>query len=90
MTESLAALLAAHAGGKALRATIDETYDRVERHNDPALFIALRPRAEALAIAGPPGGRTGRRPRSPCTPPTPPNAASPPETARWHAARPDS
>ena len=52
MTESLAALLAAHAGGKALRATIDETYDRVERHNDPALFIALRPRAEALAIAG--------------------------------------
>ena len=52
MTESLAALLAAHDGGKALRATIDETYDRIERHNDPALFIALRPRAEALAIAG--------------------------------------
>ena len=51
MTESLAALLAAHAGGTALRATIDETYDRVERHNDPALFIALRPRAEAFAIA---------------------------------------
>ena len=62
MTESLAALLAAHAGGKALRATIDETYDRVERHNDPALFIALRPRAEALAIAGRlQAGRTGRQ-----------------------------
>ena len=52
MTESLAALLAAHAGERPLKATIDETYDRVERHNDPALFIALRPRAEALAIAG--------------------------------------
>ncbi len=51
MTESLAALLAAHAGGKAVGATIDETYDRVERHNDPALFIALRPKAETLAIA---------------------------------------
>jgi allophanate hydrolase len=51
MTESLATLLAAHVKGKAVRATIDETYNRVERHNDPALFIALRPRAEALAIA---------------------------------------
>src|SRR5271166_384524 len=52
MTESLATLLAAHAKGKAVKATIDETYDRVDRHNDRALFIALRPRAEALAIAG--------------------------------------
>ena len=51
MTESLATLLAAHAKGKAVRSTIDETYDRVGRHNDPALFIALRPRTEALAIA---------------------------------------
>jgi allophanate hydrolase len=52
MTESLATLVAAHAKGKAVKATIDETYDRVDRHNDLALFIALRPRAEALAIAG--------------------------------------
>ena len=51
MSQSLAALLAAHAKGEAVTATIDETYDRVGQHNDPALFIALRPRAEALAIA---------------------------------------
>ena len=30
MTESLATLLAAHAKGKAVKATIDETYDRVD------------------------------------------------------------
>ena len=52
MTESLATLVAAHAEGKAVKSTIDETYDRVDRHNDPALFITLRPRAETLAIAG--------------------------------------
>ena len=34
-----------------LTATIEETYDRIESHNDPALFIAIRPRSEALAIA---------------------------------------
>src|SRR5271166_5594742 len=51
MTESLATLLAAHAKGKAVKATIDETYDRVDRHNDRALFIALRPKSDALTIA---------------------------------------
>jgi allophanate hydrolase len=51
MTDTIATLLAAHAAGKALTATIDETYDRIERHNDPALFIAMRARREAVAIA---------------------------------------
>ena len=51
MTETIGTLLAAHAAGKALTATIDETYARIERHDDPALFIAIRPKAEALAIA---------------------------------------
>jgi allophanate hydrolase len=51
MTNGIEALLAAHIAGKALTATIDETYDRIERHNDPALFIAVRPKSETLAIA---------------------------------------
>ena len=51
MTETIGTLLAAHAAGKALTATIEETYARIERHDDPALFIAIRPKAEALAIA---------------------------------------
>ncbi len=44
-------LLAAHVAGKSVTATIEETYDRIAAHDDPALFIALRPKAEALAIA---------------------------------------
>jgi allophanate hydrolase len=51
MADSIGTFLAAHAAGKALSETIEETYDRIERHNDPALFIAIRPKAEALAIA---------------------------------------
>jgi allophanate hydrolase len=51
MTTTIGTLRAAHASGKALTATIEETYDRIEKHNDPALFIAIRPRSEALAIA---------------------------------------
>jgi allophanate hydrolase len=51
MTETIGTLLAAHSAGKALTAAIEETYDRIERHDDPALFIAIRPKAEALAIA---------------------------------------
>ena len=51
MTDTIATFLAAHAKGKPLTATIEETYDRIAEHNDPALFIALRPTAEALAIA---------------------------------------
>ena len=51
MTAPIGTLLAAHAAGKPLTATIEETYDRIESHNDPALFIAVRPKSEALTIA---------------------------------------
>ncbi len=51
MTDTIATLVAAHAAGKALTATIEESFDRIERHKDPALFIAMRSKAEALAIA---------------------------------------
>ncbi len=51
MTDTIATLLAAHAAGSPLTATIAETYDRIERHGDSALFISIRPKAEALAIA---------------------------------------
>ena len=51
MTDTIATLVAAHVSGKALPETIEETYDRIARHNDPALFISLRPKDEALAEA---------------------------------------
>ncbi len=51
MTDTIATLLAARGRGKPLAATIEETYDRIAKHNDSALFIALRPKAEALAAA---------------------------------------
>src|ERR1700734_3669718 len=51
MTITIGTLLAAHAAGESLTATIEETYARIEQHNDPALFIAIRPKPEALAIA---------------------------------------
>jgi allophanate hydrolase len=51
MTATIATLLAAHAAGKPVTATIEETYDRIAAHDDPALFITIRPKAEALAIA---------------------------------------
>jgi allophanate hydrolase len=51
MTATIGTLLAAHSAGKALTATIEETYDRIDKHDDPALFIAIRPKAETLAIA---------------------------------------
>ena len=51
MTATIATLLDAHAGGKPVTATIEETYHRIVAHDDPALFIAIRPKAEAFAIA---------------------------------------
>jgi allophanate hydrolase len=51
MTITIGTLLAAHAAGRSLTATIEETYARIEKHNDPALFITIRPQAQALAIA---------------------------------------
>jgi hypothetical protein len=51
MTATIGTLLVAHAAGKPLTATIEETCARIERRNDPALFIAIRPKPEVLAIA---------------------------------------
>jgi allophanate hydrolase len=51
MTATIGRFVAAHTAGKALTATIEETYARIEGHNDPALFIAICPKSEALAIA---------------------------------------
>jgi len=41
---TIKSVLAAHAAGKKLVDTIEETYARIAAHDDPALFIALRPR----------------------------------------------
>ena len=51
MTSTIGTYVAAHASGKSLKATIEETYARIESHNDPALFITIRRKIEALAIA---------------------------------------
>jgi allophanate hydrolase len=51
MTFTIDAILAAHSSGKKATETIGETYAGIERHDDPALFISLRPIADALAIA---------------------------------------
>jgi allophanate hydrolase len=51
MAATIGTLLAAHAAGKPLTATIEETYERIAAHDDPALLIAFRPKAQALAFA---------------------------------------
>lgn len=51
MTLTLAAVTAAHAGGKSPVVTIRETYARIAAHADPALFLSLKPEAEAIAEA---------------------------------------
>ena len=50
MKAAIGTLLAAHAKGKPVKATIEEAYARVEAHDDPALFISIRPREEVLAV----------------------------------------
>ena len=51
MLATIAAILAQHRAGRSLSATVEETYARIAKHADPALFITLRPQAEALAAA---------------------------------------
>ncbi|HEY1944241.1 MAG TPA: allophanate hydrolase [Roseiarcus sp.] len=51
MSETISELLARHAGGGSVVETIEATYARIEARADPALFIALRPKAEAFAAA---------------------------------------
>ena len=50
--ETLASLLSAHrSGGASLRDTVRATYARIAAHDDPALFITLRPEADVRAEA---------------------------------------
>ena len=51
MSLTAAEIVAAHRAGRPIAETIDEVYWRFEAHADPALFLSVRPRAEALAQA---------------------------------------
>jgi len=62
--KTLAAILADHASGAcAIRDTVAAAYAHLRAHDDPAMFIALRPEADALAEADrlQAEGRRGRR-----------------------------
>jgi allophanate hydrolase len=53
MTETVAAMVAAHRGGAASPAqTVARSFARIRDHNDPAVFISLRDEKQALAEAG--------------------------------------
>src|ERR1700722_11103108 len=74
MTETIEETAAGHAGGGRVVDTIEAVYARIEARADPALFIALRPKADALAEAAAldaPG---------PGASPSPPRAAAAPCT----------
>src|SRR6201746_2264093 len=52
MTETIAAIVAAHRAGTTSPAqTVARTFARIREHNDPAIFIALRDEADAVAEA---------------------------------------
>ena len=52
MTETVAAIVAAHRAGTTTPAqTIARSFQRIRDHNDPAIFISLRDEADALAEA---------------------------------------
>ena len=52
MTETVAAIVNAHRAGTQNPAdTVARTFARIAAHNDPAVFISLRPEADALADA---------------------------------------
>jgi allophanate hydrolase len=52
MTETVTALAAAHRAGRVSpRETIERTFERIESAADPAIFIALRDKADLLAEA---------------------------------------
>ena len=52
MTETVAALVAAHrAGTVSPTQTVARSFQRIRNHNDPAIFISLRDEQEALAEA---------------------------------------
>ena len=52
MTETVAAIVAAHRAGTLTPAqTVARSYQRIRDHNDPAIFISLREEKEAIAEA---------------------------------------
>jgi allophanate hydrolase len=52
VTETVAAIVAAHRAGSASPAqTVARSYQRIRDHNDPAIFISLRDEKQALAEA---------------------------------------
>ena len=52
MTETVAAIVAAHRAGTVSPAqTVARTYQRIRDYNDPAVFISLRDEKDALAEA---------------------------------------
>ncbi len=52
MTETVAAIIAAHRAGQLSPAqTVTRSFQRIRDHNDPAIFISLRNEAEAVAEA---------------------------------------
>src|ERR1043166_356254 len=52
MTETVAAIVAAHCAGTTSPArTVARSFQRIRDHNDPAVFISLRDEADALAEA---------------------------------------
>lgn len=52
MTETVAALVAAHRSGAVSPVeTVARSYQRIRDHADPAIFISLRPEADAIAEA---------------------------------------
>jgi len=48
---TIRSILTAHGAGRRLVETIERAYAAISAHDDPALFIAARPKAEALKIA---------------------------------------
>jgi allophanate hydrolase len=51
MGQTIRSILAAHAAGQKIKQTIERTYAAIAAHDDQALFIALRPKEEALKLA---------------------------------------
>jgi allophanate hydrolase len=48
---TIRSILTAHGAGRRLAETVERAYAAISAHDDPALFIASRPKAEALKIA---------------------------------------
>ncbi len=52
MGHTIRSVVAAHEAGRKIAETIEQTYADIAAYDDPALFITLRPKEEALARAG--------------------------------------